>query len=667
MKAPKPPPFLRVIEKAPQRRPIEQGDFRVAPWQQTLFAVPLPNLILFIHFEAVSESDFLAAIVNARPKYVLDLRVAPRFDLGTLNRRIVFSIFQQVGAQYYDIAGKLDIKTHRDAKLNPSLLINELRTIVFRDKQRVDGPIAFLVGDQQADEVYEDLVARNLDNLSDKGWEVLRVPHVIPEKRLDRLRDLVFISHAAPEDNDFARWLGAHLSSLGYKVWSDVTRLIGGEEFWDDIEEAIREHSAKVIVCLSRIAQSKKGVLDEIACAVGTERARGLENFVVPVRIDDLPFADVRANIGRKNIIDFSGNWASGLSELVKALDRDNVPRPIEDGPGAVALMASLRRRSTSAVTSHIETVFANWMRIVSLPDAITFVEFDGPIHDEVQLRKLIETPAFGYLRLVGGFAQPEELQTRVPASIRIKRRCTVPISAFLRGQCVDLPGLTSKDARNQLTSLLRQGWERRARSLGLLAYETATRANAWFPPKGVVADDVVQFVGPEGSKRRKTLVGWSAKRRVHWHLAMEAVPMLTNPQHFVLKPHIVFTEDGRTPLESTARMHALRRGFCKSWWNDRWRDLIAAYAAWFAQGMESIEIKMSDTATVQVDARMMELTSPVGLVSSETSPSLMNESDLAEPDWTDDPELDDFEVVSDDDIPALGDSKESMITDDDQ
>ena len=44
-----------------------------------------------------------------------------------------------------------------------------------------------------------------------------------------------------------------------------------------------------------------------------------------------------------------------------------------------------------------------------------------------------------------------------------------------------------------------------------------------------------------------------------------------------------------------------------------------------------------------------------------------MNESDVAEPDWTDDPELDDFEVVSDDDIPALGDSKESMITDDDQ
>ena len=109
--------------------------------------------------------------------------------------------------------------------------------------------------------------------------------------------------------------------------------------------------------------------------------------------------------------------------------------------------------------------------------------------------------------------------------------------------------------------------------------------ANAWYPPMGTIPDGVVQFVGCEGLKKRRSLVGWSERRRVHWHLAIEAVPVLTNLHHFTLKPHVVFTEDGRTPLESVARMHALRRGFCKNWWNDRWRDLIVAFAAWFAQG----------------------------------------------------------------------------------
>ena len=193
-------------------------------------------------------------------------------------------------------------------------------------------------------------------------------------------RDVVFISHANPEDNEFARWLGASLSTLGYRVWSDVTRLIGGEEFWDDIEEAIRKKSAKVVVCLSRISQTKKGVLDEINCAVGTERSQGLDNFVIPIRLDDLPFSDVRANIGRKNIIDFSENWAAGLRELLKVFARDTVPRPVEDGPSAVTLLAQTQRRSHSRLERQQEPMFANWFALQGLPEVIRFFEFDGEV-----------------------------------------------------------------------------------------------------------------------------------------------------------------------------------------------------------------------------------------------------------------------------------------------
>jgi hypothetical protein len=660
----KSPPFLRVVEKTPQPKPVEEGDFRVASWQHTLFAGSLPNLILFVHFEAVSESDFLAAILNSKPKYIVDLRVAPRFDLGTLNRRLVFSVFQQVGAQYYDVAGKLGIRSPRDSKLNPSHLIDELRTIVFRDKQHVDGPIAFLVGDQQAEEDYETLLANKLDMLSEKGWELFRVPRVLPDKRPERVRDLVFISHAAPENNDFARWLGAHLSSLGYKVWSDVTRLIGGEEFWEDIEEAIREHSVKVVVCLSRIGQTKKGVLDEIACAVATERSRGLENFVIPIRLDDLPFSDVRANIGRKNIIDFRPNWASGLVELVKAFERDGVPRPVEDGPRAVALMARLWRRSTANINDQPEPVFANWFHITALPDAITLVAFDGPIHEETNIRKLIKRPSFGYLRLIGSFAGSDEIQKFVPSAVHIQHRCTIPTTTFLRGHPTDLPGLTAKDARNQVTNLLRQGWDNRATELGLLAYRTARGSNTWYLPKGLVANDVFQFVGPDGSKRRKSLVGWSEKRKVYWHFGTEAIPVLAGSQHFILRPHVIFTEDGRMPLQSESRMHVLRRGFCKSWWNDRWRDLIAAFAAWFAQGEGQMHIEMSDNVFVHIDARMMKLISPVGLVSSKIS-TVIKGTDISEPDWTDDPDLDESEITSNEDSLVSTDPEESTADDD--
>jgi hypothetical protein len=651
------PSFLKLVEKTPRSKPIGEEDFRVAKWQQSLFALSLPNLMLFIHYEVVSESDFLAAIINARPKYVLDLRIAPRFDLGTLNRQLVFSVFQQVGAQYYDVAGKLGVRSPRDAKLNPSILVDSILASVFRGNRRVEGPIVFLVADPKVDENYETLLARSLDQLTENGWEVLRVPHVIPERKPRHGRELVFISHAAPEDNDFTRWLSARLSSLGYKVWSDVTRLLGGEEFWENIEEAIREHSAKVIVCLSRISQKKSGVLDEVACAVGTERARGLENFVIPVRLDDIPFADVRANVGRKNIIDFSSNWADGLSQLIRVFERDSVPKPGEYGLGASGLIARLQRRPTSMLTSGPETVFANWFRILSLPEVIKFVEYDGPIQDENRVRQLINRPVIGYMRLIGGFVEPEEIQARVSSDVRIRHRCSIPTSIFVGGNSADLPGISGKDARNYLTSLLRQGWDMQAVRQGLQSYQTAAGKNAWYAPKGLIVDGTVSFIGPEGSKKRKNLIGWSERRRVYWHLAMEAVPVLTGTQHFVLRPHVIFTEDGHTPIQSAARMHALRRGFCKSWWNDRWRDLIAGFAAWFANG-ERMVIEMSDSAFVNVDSRMMMFASPVGLHLPASQP-LVRDALVAEPDWGDDPELDESEIAAKDEISAQQDLEE--------
>ncbi len=54
-------------------------------------------------------------------------------------------------------------------------------------------------------------------------------------------RYLAFISHANPEDNEFALWLGTRLTNAGYKVWVDVLTLLGGETTWRHIGDAIKE------------------------------------------------------------------------------------------------------------------------------------------------------------------------------------------------------------------------------------------------------------------------------------------------------------------------------------------------------------------------------------------------------------------------------------------
>ncbi|MGH9689647.1 MAG: toll/interleukin-1 receptor domain-containing protein, partial [Candidatus Acidiferrales bacterium] len=60
-------------------------------------------------------------------------------------------------------------------------------------------------------------------------------------------RDMIFVSHANPEDNEFARWLSLRLANEGYPVWCDLTKLLGGETFWDDIQKAIKERTIKFL------------------------------------------------------------------------------------------------------------------------------------------------------------------------------------------------------------------------------------------------------------------------------------------------------------------------------------------------------------------------------------------------------------------------------------
>ena len=45
-------------------------------------------------------------------------------------------------------------------------------------------------------------------------------------------REVIFISHAYPEDNVFAEWLRNRLQVAGYLPWVDLSHLTGGERIW---------------------------------------------------------------------------------------------------------------------------------------------------------------------------------------------------------------------------------------------------------------------------------------------------------------------------------------------------------------------------------------------------------------------------------------------------
>jgi hypothetical protein len=87
-------------------------------------------------------------------------------------------------------------------------------------------------------------------------------------------------------------------------------------------------------------------------------------------------------------------------------------------------------------------------------------------------------------------------------------------------------------------------------------------------------------------------------------------------------------------------RMHAMRRRFCKNWWQKQWRDLLLAYLSFLSEGKEYLELKVSQNEFVNVLARPMRMLSLVTFFEGEEDPTEAEEP----PEPTDlDADIDEF------------------------
>jgi hypothetical protein len=295
-------------------------------WQNTLFAADHPSLLVVVELETLGAQDFITLLSTSRPKLIFDVRRVPRFDIANLNRRFVFDFLRNSGVQYVDLSGKLGSSGPSEARL----VAHQIKSIG-EARRSFKGPLVFLVDRHQFNEDYILELLEELPAAPNGVWDVLKLPVGPSADAHSSARSLVFVSHANPQDNNFAAWLAGKLALAGYNVWSDVTKLIGGELFFDDIETAIRDHAAKFIVILSRVSQTKHGVLDEIDLAIRVERSQNLDGFVIPIRIDDLPFSEVRANIARKQYHRFQpelDEWfVYSIESLARATCFKNITR----------------------------------------------------------------------------------------------------------------------------------------------------------------------------------------------------------------------------------------------------------------------------------------------------------------------------------------------------
>jgi TIR domain len=425
------------------------------------------------------------------------------------------------------------------------------------------------------------------------------------------IKQTIFVSHANPEDNEFTRWLGAKLTLAGYTVWYDLDRLRGGDVFWDKVEHAIREEAVRFIAVISRASHNKDGVRKEWNLAAIIEKKSA--GFVIPIRIDDFKFDDITILFAGKNVLDFRRSWFEGFTQLLETLKDANVARASVPDAAQASLWWKSGIVTPIDFTARNERLESSWFSL-QLPPAVETVSKCRSLDEIKRTAESEAVPWCEHGRSILGFARQEFLVEFFKDKIQLELDRQLSTDGLLSGSVLLTGNASKNDVRNLLSFLVRQAWDIAMKQAQLRQTFMSNGQTVWFVPKGLKLRDVFEFLDQNKKKRRRQLVGRSEKYKVNWHYGVSAKPTLGKPLRLELEAHILFTEDTGELVQPPSRVHRLRRGFCKSWYNARWRDFQRALITYLCQGTDYIRLPVGSDRFVNVSATPFIYGSPVSL-----------------------------------------------------
>ena len=103
-----------------------------------------------------------------------------------------------------------------------------------------------------------------------------------PSPAVKATRDVIFISKATPDDDDFALWLAPRLEAAGYVVFADILCLQAGDRWRKELTETLQNRAVKMLLCCQDSTLAKNGVQEEIGIAEDLARDLSDPRFIIP-------------------------------------------------------------------------------------------------------------------------------------------------------------------------------------------------------------------------------------------------------------------------------------------------------------------------------------------------------------------------------------------------
>lgn len=411
------------------------------------------------------------------------------------------------------------------------------------------------------------------------------------------MRDHLFISYAI-EDSALAEWLALRLTTEGYRVWIDRFKLLGGEPYPQDIDEAIKEKTFRLIHLVSWHSAVKPNPVKERTLALNLGRGRK-EDFLIPLNVDGLSATDLPWMLSDLTYIPFDKSWAHGLKQLLKKLSQLQAPRSVEDG-GSIAASKFLH---DNLIISESESLFSNVVPVSHVPEVIRCYRMSRHFSDLEAWEASSQWPHYALKTraLIFSFERPSH-------AVRFHNLTFHQEGAWVWNEVDDLNGI---DPWQVTKPLLRRTLLIACMRLGLKLSE---REDYIYFPIGLVPDEKIRFISYTGKAVRNQVTGirkFRGKDTFRYHLGFTFDPLRLPGGQLVVKVRIrLRITDLNGEILSTISAVARRKFITRTWFNHELLSRQQAILTFLAQGNDRIQL--GTEFPIVLDAHPITLAAPL-------------------------------------------------------
>lgn len=386
------------------------------------------------------------------------------------------------------------------------------------------------------------------------------------------MRDHIFISYAS-EQSALCDWLARRLTAEGYAVWCDRQKLLGGENWPQNIDDAIAKRTFRMLALFSRESMNKPNPQGEWQKGLAIGKKLGIIDFVIPIKTNDLKPEEIQWNWQNIQYISFTYSWANGFFALLQRLESINAPRHLVNGKKlAIESMAV-----ENIIKKEKEMLLSNCFEVIQVPKLIreytsSFRSLRNKIYD---IRNNWACHVFLPNRVVSFYKPSSKIDSIY------KLNLTKEFS------------WKENNERDIVVNLIHKCIHRLLSNKGMLYCQERKQ---WYMPSGVLHDDCIKFVYPDGRASRLKVSGQrtygygdrSELYKYYLSPSFSVLPHQSDPFIIVLQNRVYITDEFGFPLNK-AKIISRRKHLCQTWFNKEWCARTLGIAHMLSNGNENI------------------------------------------------------------------------------